>query len=93
MKKLKKNQLKLYKEVVASLSGAELSKVVGGVMTDIGNTLLLDCKPQTVNICQPISIKRPCFETETCVLTKEPCLISEGGVSKCVCPVETKLNC
>lgn len=96
MKNLKKNQLKLDKEVVASLSGVELSKVVGGGTLNLCNTVLLDCKPQSVNICEPISINHPCIETDTCVQTKygKPCLVSqEGGMSKCFCPVETNLNC
>ena len=103
MKSLKKNELKLDKEVITSLSSVELSSVKGGATVYACTSVPDKCVEKTINICEVISLKPPCFETDRCtqavagcVFTKggNPCVIlSEGGLSKCYCQIETQLNC
>lgn len=81
MKKLKKNQLKLDKEIISSLSENELSVVKGGVYTEPlthcqnAKTLCMQPAP-SLGICPSFKNTECCFESQICV--KETLKISCG---------------
>lgn len=76
MKKIKKTDLKLDKEVISFLSENDLSTVKGGVVTETLNMCPIPADPPTKNILCDQSML--CFVSQKCYSQKPGCF-SYGG--------------
>lgn len=85
MKKINKNDLRLDKEVISSLSGSELANINGGVNP---TTIVIPSRTPT---CKTMGAEMECIVSYDgrlschCVESVDLCIQSVGELSECIC--------